>query len=134
MDKTDITMEVQRNHTIRALTLEGERRFRELIDGLEATDDDPPVSFSDWETELGRFRLWGNNIGAAKAGHAGLDYRLRESSYVSQNVSALLSDLSETLNEAVVGLACESAPVSDVDDAESDVSESSSTVGEYASS
>jgi hypothetical protein len=82
-----------------SLTLECQRSFITVIDAIK-TSDSPSRLLSNWETELGRFRLWANNIGAAKAGRAGLDYRVRDSPYMSQHIVALLSDLREILNDA----------------------------------
>jgi hypothetical protein len=85
-----------------SLTLECQQRFITVIDAVKTSADSPPRVLSNWETELGRFRLWANNIGAAKAGRAGLDYRVRDSSYMSQHIIALLNDLREILNDAAI--------------------------------
>src|SRR5271169_5754716 len=88
--------------TILSLTVECQGRFNTLILTLEATDVATPISPSDAQTELGRFRLWANNIGAAKMGRAGLDYRLCEAPYMFENILALLNALKRTLNDGIV--------------------------------
>lgn len=53
-----------------------------------------------WE-EFGRFRLWGNSIGAFLTidRRNSLDFRLREASKISSRIVEFLQDLAEALND-----------------------------------
>jgi hypothetical protein len=79
--------------TLALQTLDCQKAFEHLRDAAT------PPAVGQLETELGRFRLWANNIGAAKTGRSGLDYRLRDAKYLNDNVTALLKDLYQNLND-----------------------------------
>jgi hypothetical protein len=49
--------------------------------------------------EVGRFRVWSANIGALQKGHSSLDYRLRESPLVHENILKLLRELFDCVQE-----------------------------------
>ncbi|KAI0014816.1 hypothetical protein F4780DRAFT_154415 [Xylariomycetidae sp. FL0641] len=49
--------------------------------------------------QLSRFRLWSGNIGAHRKGRSSLDYRLRDSSHLQQQVSKLLRKLMQNIEE-----------------------------------
>src|SRR5271169_3814075 len=95
--------QVQMNQeAIATLSLNCQGNFEELCDALWNTKAE--LSASSVEDELGRFRLWANNIGAAKKGQASLDYRLRDVTYLHQNVMSLLEDLEKTLKKGFIAL------------------------------
>ncbi|TVY83721.1 hypothetical protein LSUE1_G003385 [Lachnellula suecica] len=54
--------------------------------------------------EVGRFRVWSANIGALQKGHSSLDYRLRESHLVYENILKLLKELFDCLQETCLVL------------------------------
>jgi hypothetical protein len=51
--------------------------------------------------EQTRFKVWSGNIGAHRTGASSLDYRLRDSSNIREQVVRLLQDLIELLRDAV---------------------------------
>lgn len=85
---------------IAIISLNCQQSFEELYDALENAKW--KLSTSAVEDELIRFRLWANNIGAAKKGRASLDYRLRYAAYLFQNVKSLLEDLQDTLKKGFI--------------------------------
>ena len=48
-------------------------------------------------TEEERFRLWARTLGLFQSGHASLDYRVRDASFVKSSISELLSELEDHL-------------------------------------
>lgn len=58
--------------------------------------DVPAIS---WIDELGRLRIWAANIGAHQTGQSSLDFRLRDSSHITDEIIDLLTDLSGKLDE-----------------------------------
>ena len=44
-----------------------------------------------------RFRLWARNLGLFQAGHASLDYRVRDASFVKASLADLLAELQDHL-------------------------------------
>lgn len=59
--------------------------FESCISRTKETKEEDEVDIADFlDTECGRFRIWAKNIGVFAAGHASLDYRLRDSSYVKE--------------------------------------------------
>jgi len=99
--------------TIATLSVSCQTHFEEFIDALEATstrmrternESRYELSRTAVEDELDRFRLWANNIGAAKIGRASLDYRLRDAEYLFRNVKSLLVDLERSLSQGLFGL------------------------------
>ena len=57
------------------------------------------VSSVTWGDELGRLRIWAANIGAHQTGQSSLDFRLRDASHISKQVTNLLRDLDQSLND-----------------------------------
>lgn len=55
---------------------------------------------SAWQDELGRLRVWAANIGAHQTGQSSLDYRLRDSSHIRQQIIKLLDELLKRLRDA----------------------------------
>lgn len=60
------------------------------------------ISSSEVRDQLGRFKIWGNNIGAfqPRTRRSSLEYRLRDASQTRQQVLRLLNDLQESLDES----------------------------------
>lgn len=52
------------------------------------------------EDERGRFRVWIGNLGALARGNGSLDYRLRDSPLLQENVLRFLAELRKTLEES----------------------------------
>ena len=57
-----------------------------------------------WEDELGRLRVWVENIGAHQKGQASLDFRLRDASHISKLIIRLLNGLKTTIEDVEVVL------------------------------
>ncbi|KAI4163263.1 MAG: hypothetical protein LQ342_003199 [Letrouitia transgressa] len=82
--------------------------FSQIVEKIEQSEynklhgkDVPVVS---WIDELGRLRIWAANIGAHQTGQSSLDFRLRDSSHISDEIVDLLNDLSGRLDEIAVFL------------------------------
>ncbi|KAL8656992.1 MAG: hypothetical protein Q9226_002363 [Calogaya cf. arnoldii] len=58
------------------------------------------LSIPDWEDERGRLRVWAANIGAHQTGQSSLDFRLRDSSQIQQQIIRLLENLIRHLEDA----------------------------------
>ncbi|KAL9014678.1 MAG: hypothetical protein Q9173_000674 [Seirophora scorigena] len=54
----------------------------------------------DWEDERGRLRMWAANIGAHQTGQSSLEFRLRDSSHIQQQIIRLLENLAIQLEDA----------------------------------
>ena len=52
-----------------------------------------------WEDELGRLRMWAANIGAHQTAQSSLDFRLRDSSHIREQIVKLLQDLLQRLQD-----------------------------------
>ncbi|KAL8997036.1 MAG: hypothetical protein Q9169_003577 [Polycauliona sp. 2 TL-2023] len=76
--------------------------FNAFVDDLQHLDDEDPASLliKPWQDELGRLRMWAANIGAHQTNQSSLDFRLRDSSHVRQQIIKLLDELTERLREA----------------------------------
>jgi len=88
------------------LSLECQKAFQVLVNTLDTVGDEHQSSNIVIEDELGRFRLWANNIGAMRTGKASLDYRLREVDFLFHNVKLLLQGLKQNLNEGSQPVGC----------------------------
>ncbi|KAI0147030.1 hypothetical protein GGR57DRAFT_282123 [Xylariaceae sp. FL1272] len=66
------------------------------VDGLVARN----ASLAKMEYQRARFKLWSGNIGAHRTGRSSLDYRLRDSSHLQQQVLRLLRRLEQSVDEA----------------------------------
>ncbi|PWY63480.1 hypothetical protein BO83DRAFT_456535, partial [Aspergillus eucalypticola CBS 122712] len=62
-----------------------------ILDGLGPFDHKVPVSL--WKDEIGRLRIWADDVGAQRDGYLSLDYRLRDSLHLSNQVFQLLMRL-----------------------------------------
>ena len=71
------------------------KSFNELQEQVERLDysREAEVSAASWRDELGRLRVWAANIGAHQTGQSSLDFRLRDASHISKQVTKLLKDL-----------------------------------------
>ena len=60
------------------------------------------ISPTDIQDELGRFKIWGGNIGAfqPKTMRSSLEHRLQDASKTRQHLLNLLGDLQESLDES----------------------------------
>ena len=65
----------------------------------ETTSDTVVAQLIRWQDELGRLRLWAANIGAHRTGQSSLEFRLRDSSHICQQVTTLLLDLRQIFQE-----------------------------------
>jgi hypothetical protein len=55
------------------------------------------------EEDLGRFRVWANDIGAHRIGRSSLDFRLRDALHLVERILSLLEDLTEALDDGEFG-------------------------------
>ena len=57
------------------------------------------ISLPAVQNEFVRLRVWAGNVGAHRSGRVSLDYRLREAGQMRRNVTNLLDDLKNNLQE-----------------------------------
>ncbi|QGI66328.1 hypothetical protein CEK26_010283 [Fusarium fujikuroi] len=100
--------------------------FQYLLSSLRGTaprflQQMPPSTI---EIQLGKFRVWCGNLGALQTGYSSLDYRLRESAVMQENVSKLLQQLDIALEESTAVISGERLPF-DEESMPSDISEES---------
>ena len=57
------------------------------------------VSSTSWTDKLGRLRVWASNIGADQTGQSSLEFRLRDASHISQQMTKLLKNLDGILSD-----------------------------------
>ncbi|KAI4868432.1 hypothetical protein F4820DRAFT_410204 [Hypoxylon rubiginosum] len=72
-----------------------------------------------------RFRLWAHSLGLHQHGHASLDYRVRDVTFVKERLAKLLSNLQEHLENLAAIVAGERNPIEDRDTSETHVDEDS---------
>ncbi|KAL9069743.1 MAG: hypothetical protein Q9161_005328 [Pseudevernia consocians] len=79
------------------------KSFNQLQERVEQSDysHEREVSSVSWGDELGRLRVWAANIGAHQTGQSSLDFRLRDASHISNQITKLLQDLSHSLDDIV---------------------------------
>ncbi|PGH09012.1 hypothetical protein AJ79_05807 [Helicocarpus griseus UAMH5409] len=75
------------------------QQFKTLISSTDLDRYESEVQKVLWEDELGRLRIWASNIGAHQTGQSSLDFRLRDSSPVKNQVIGLLKGLQETFRD-----------------------------------
>ncbi|MCJ1451659.1 hypothetical protein MMC28_001999 [Mycoblastus sanguinarius] len=85
-------------------------QIREQVEQPEYSYEGKVPSVS-WTDELGRLRVWAANIGAHQTGQSSLEFRLRDASHISQQITKLLGDLHQIIDDVAEELS--------VDDAES---------------
>ena len=75
------------------------KSFNRLAEQVERPDynREAEVSLTLWGDELGRLRVWAANIGARQTGQSSLDFRLRDASHISNQITKLLEDLEQSL-------------------------------------
>ncbi|GAW14165.1 hypothetical protein ANO14919_035590 [Xylariales sp. No.14919] len=104
-------------------------------DGLSVTgpgtvNEDPleEKSLQKIRDEHTRFKIWSGNIGAHRVGMSSLDYRLRDSSHIHDQIVRLLQDLKSVLEDVVAILSGKKIPwdqLSSDEDSEDDEDEDS---------
>jgi len=77
------------------------KAFNEFIEEIQDPDKDEPegMQVQTWQDELGRLRIWAANIGAHQTGQSSLDFRLRDSSHIRQQIIKLLDELPQRLQD-----------------------------------
>ncbi|KAI4124007.1 MAG: hypothetical protein LQ338_005031 [Usnochroma carphineum] len=75
--------------------------FNELIQEFQDLGTEKPegLYIQDWEDEQGRLRMWAANIEAHQTGQSSLDFRLRDSSHIQQQIIKLLDELLQRLQD-----------------------------------
>ncbi|KAL8733474.1 MAG: hypothetical protein Q9166_002100 [cf. Caloplaca sp. 2 TL-2023] len=78
------------------------KAFNQFVDEIEDPDKEKPAGLvvQRWQDELGRLRIWASNIGAHQTNQSSLDYRLRDSSHIRQQIIKLLDELVQRLRDA----------------------------------
>ena len=96
------------------------KSFNQLQERVEqpdyTTSYEEEVSSLAWGDELGRLRIWAANIGAHQTGQSSLDFRLRDASHISKQVTDLLRDLDQSLNDIVQEISEEAGTENSGDD------------------
>ncbi|KAI4156888.1 MAG: hypothetical protein L6R39_000934 [Caloplaca ligustica] len=96
--------------------------FNELIDDIKKVGEENPewLRIQDWEDERGRLRVWAANIGAHQIGQSSLDFRLRDSSHIRQQIVKLLDELFQRLSDGRAIIASgEDSDVESIEDSSS---------------
>lgn len=77
------------------------KSFNQLQEQVEQPEysREADVSHASWGDELGRLRVWAANIGAHQTGQSSLDFRLRDASHISNQITKLLRDLEQSLHD-----------------------------------
>ena len=88
---------------ISALLIPCLKSFNQLQERVEQPDYgyEREVSSASWGDELGRLRVWAANIGAHQTGQSSLDFRLRDASHISNQITKLLQDLNRSLDDVL---------------------------------
>lgn len=86
--------------------------FRSVVRASDSFHTDPPnLSFVRQMTdENTRFKVWSGNIGAHRSGVSSLDYRLRDSSHIRNQVTSLLEELIGLLEDSNAIITGEETP------------------------
>ena len=89
--------------SISAILIPCLKSFNQLQERVEQPDYhyEREVSSVSWGDELGRIRVWAENIGAHQTGQSSLDFRLRDASHISNQITKLLQDLKRSLDAIV---------------------------------
>ncbi|KAB5586279.1 hypothetical protein GE09DRAFT_1166719 [Coniochaeta sp. 2T2.1] len=79
------------------------RLFHEVIATNRQIGDDASQAWParHWEAEYDRFELWAVNIGLFVPGHGALDYRVREAASLRDTLLRFMSDLKDSLDQAL---------------------------------
>ncbi|KAI4194380.1 MAG: hypothetical protein LQ350_007792 [Teloschistes chrysophthalmus] len=80
------------------------RVFNELLELVKDSQYSygAEVPAASWYDERGRLRIWAANVGAHQTGQSSLDFRLRDTSHVRQEILDLLADLRGLLDDIIV--------------------------------
>ena len=94
------------------------KSFNQLQEQVERLDysREAEVSAASWRDELGRLRVWAANIGAHQTGQSSLDFRLRDASHISKQVTKLLRDLEQSLHDILDEISGDRTDVLEDDD------------------
>ncbi|KAL8866472.1 MAG: hypothetical protein Q9198_008876 [Flavoplaca austrocitrina] len=79
------------------------KAFNVFVEDLQGLSEKNPAScllINAWQDELGRLRMWAANVGAHQTNQPSLDYRLRDSSHIREQIIKLLDELMKRLHEA----------------------------------
>ena len=71
--------------------------FNKLLECTEASNNQ--VIAQRLSNEFGRLRIWAGNSGAHRSGRVSLDHRLREASHLHEELTKLLGELHQDLEE-----------------------------------
>ena len=104
--------------SISAILIPCLKSFNKLQEQVEQPDygHDQEVAPASWGDELGRLRVWAANIGAHQTGQSSLDFRLRDASHISKQITKLLRELEQSLHEILKELSDDSPEASDYDE------------------
>ncbi len=94
------------------------KTFNQLQEQVERPDYscEGEVSSVSWGDKLGRLRLWAANIGAHQTGQSSLDFRLRDASHISKQITKLLQDLAHCLHDVMDELSKDGTNASEDDE------------------
>ena len=76
--------------------------FAALLALKEQKNGAHEVDIRQLENEHTRFKLWSENTGAHRKGRSSLEYRLRDSSHLRNQVTKLLMSLQESLSDGKI--------------------------------
>ena len=115
--------------SISAILIPCLKSFNQLQERVEQPDysHEREVSSVSWGDELGRLRVWAANIGAHQTGQSSLDFRLRDASHISNQISILLRDLNRSLDDILEELLEDETEASEDEEAEASWLDDNST-------
>ena len=87
---------------IATIASEIHKLIQELQTVIDAKTDATSNTLFGLLQDLGRFRVWSENIGAHRRGRVSLDYRLRNAARLRQTVVTLLSDLKGSVQHSTI--------------------------------
>lgn len=115
--------------SISAILISCLKSFNQLQERVEQPDysHEREVSSVSWGDELGRLRVWAANIGAHQTGQSSLDFRLRDASHISNQITKLLQDLNRSLDDILDELSEDETKASEDDETEASWLDNNST-------
>ena len=104
--------------SISAILIPCLKSFNKLQEQVERPDysHEAEVARASWGDELGRLRVWAANIGAHQRGQSSLDFRLRDASHISKQITDLFRDLGQSLHDIFTELSDDKIEASDHDE------------------
>ena len=84
------------------ITFEATRKaFRDFLESIQnpVVTTSQELNVETWQDEFGRLCMWAANIGAHQTGQSSLDFRLRDSLHIRQQIIKLLDQIPKTLLE-----------------------------------